>query len=104
MADTTKKKPTTIPPPAPVPAPRQNDLPTRKDVELIEAWQTVAERTGRTPTTRAVAEVLGVTQSAAQFRINQAAAKGGLVRDLVQQPGPYRISKEGKRWLTTIAK
>lgn len=93
---TSKKKQPTIPPVTSEPA---NDLPTRKDVDLVEAWIAVANRTRRTPTTRAVAELLGLSQTAAQWRINQAAAKGGLERELVQKPGPYRVSKEGLRWL-----
>lgn len=100
MADqTSKKKPSTIPPPPLAPPAPQNNLPTRKDLELVEAWKTVTKRMGRTPRTREIAEALGVSQTAAQFRINQAAAKGALVREYVQMPGPYRISKEGEKWL-----
>jgi hypothetical protein len=105
MAGQTRKKKTpTIPPArAKAPEPPPNDVPTRKDLDLIAAWKRLQRRTGEPPTTRALAEELGLSQTATQWRIEHCAAKGLLVRGVVQVPGPYQISNEGEKWLAAAS-
>lgn len=78
-----------------------NDVPTRVDLDTLDAWKRLLKRckAGDTPTTRDLAQALGVSQSAAQWRLKHAHEKGLFLRKPLTVLGPYEISKEGERWL-----
>lgn len=85
------------------PEPRpSNDVPTRADLDTVVAWKQLwkACKAGQAPTTRALAESLGVSQTAANYRLRRAVDKGLLERKPITVLGPYEVSDEGERWLS----
>lgn len=77
-----------------------NDVPTRKDLETVDAFIRLSkQQKGRSPTMRAIAIDLGISQGAVKERLKQCHAKRLLHRPVVQVLGPYEITKEAEKWL-----
>jgi len=88
---TTRKK--LVPPEEP-----ENDVPTRKDLETVKAFKRLS-RKGEEPSTRDLADALGISQTAVQWRLRHCQAKGLLLRRPVEAWGPYELSPEGVKWI-----
>ncbi len=90
---TSPKKP---PPPA---DDLENDVPTRKDIETVAAFKKLSKGGKIEPSTRDIADALGISQTAAQWRLRHCHRKGLLHRPVVQVLGAYELTEEGEKWL-----
>lgn len=77
----------------------KNDLPTSTDVQTLKAIEKLTDKPGEVPGYGTLADVLGVSRTAARKRVLRLMDLGLISPRVVEIPPPWKITRKGREWL-----
>jgi DNA-binding MarR family transcriptional regulator len=80
--------------------PTGNQLLTSPQLRCLKTWWRLYQENGVEPSLRELSAALGVTDNNAAPLVRQLDKKGAFEREVVERPGPRKITPWGKKWLS----